>query len=665
MTKIQVLGLWLLLLCLPVPHVDAAITSPPVGESDQQTLANKEILPRVVPLVDAATITFSIDSMDIGVLGSLSQDSLIANPVFPSTPSDGQKFMLRILSSAPRALTWGSQYTGSSGVDLPAITTGGGAVDYYLFHYNTALAKWQYIPSGDVVVGGGGGGTGDFTSIASTSVPGEVVLFVGTTGKQGGRATGTGVATLTAGQLGNVPQPTGALVGDTDSQVLRNKEYVSRIVPLPDIATITLHADTMDMGALASLSQAAAVANPEGSPEDGQVLVLRIQSAEAQPLTWGSVFTGTGGVALPATTTGGNAEDYYLFAYNSTTGKWGYIHRGGGVSSGFAQYTEATLPLPCIPFDYATLIGGAGTSLYVCTQTGDAWTTAVPQTAIGSSSTNPTGIASGTGAVTGVRYNVSNVSVDKVLGLEHTLCVDVGVDGVTLTLPAAVNSPVSEYAIVICAGEGQLTLQPDGEDLLAGVNAPQSITGIRSRMDVSLIGVDWHLISTKVLSAESAGATDVIQLPVTSVRFPSANPARLDNSETNPRLLFAETPSQCAIFGPFIVPPGFTGSPSLYTVFSYAQTQVGSVTFVMDISVMATNAAAPADVNTESYDTVNTCTSTSTATTAGYRQANVCTLTNNDAMIQNALVKVKMCLNTSSTALGDVEVLHALFRYVQ
>jgi len=49
--------------------------------------------------------------------------------------------------------------------------------------------------------GGGGGGGGDFSSNTATSVDGEVVLFSGTAGKTGKRATGTGVAHLTSGVL--------------------------------------------------------------------------------------------------------------------------------------------------------------------------------------------------------------------------------------------------------------------------------------------------------------------------------------------------------------------------------------------------------------------------------------------------------------------------------
>lgn len=52
------------------------------------------------------------------------------------------------------------------------------------------------------VVSASASGTGDFSSNTSSSVDGEVVLFSGTGGKTGKRATGTGIAKLTSGVLG-------------------------------------------------------------------------------------------------------------------------------------------------------------------------------------------------------------------------------------------------------------------------------------------------------------------------------------------------------------------------------------------------------------------------------------------------------------------------------
>lgn len=52
-----------------------------------------------------------------------------------------------------------------------------------------------------ITITAGGGGAGDFSSNTATSVDGEIVLFSGTGGKTGKRATGTGVAHITSGVL--------------------------------------------------------------------------------------------------------------------------------------------------------------------------------------------------------------------------------------------------------------------------------------------------------------------------------------------------------------------------------------------------------------------------------------------------------------------------------
>ena len=68
-------------------------------------------------------------------------------------------------------------------------------------YYDTTLAKFGIYNGSSWDYMGTSTSTGDFSSNTSTSVDGEVVLFSGTGGKTGKRATGTGLAKLTSGVL--------------------------------------------------------------------------------------------------------------------------------------------------------------------------------------------------------------------------------------------------------------------------------------------------------------------------------------------------------------------------------------------------------------------------------------------------------------------------------
>ena len=74
--------------------------------------------------------------------------------------------------------------------------------DYTYWRLTATTPTWQQVG------GGSGSGSGDFSSNTSSSVDGEVVLFSGTGGKTGKRATGSGIAKLTSGVLGTATSGT-------------------------------------------------------------------------------------------------------------------------------------------------------------------------------------------------------------------------------------------------------------------------------------------------------------------------------------------------------------------------------------------------------------------------------------------------------------------------
>lgn len=98
---------------------------------------------------------------------------------------------------------------GGTGVStLTGIAKGNGTSAFTAAASSDVISLWSGTCSNSTYLRGDGqcqtppiGGTGDFSSDTSTSVDGEVVLFSGTAGKTGKRATGTGVAKLSSGVL--------------------------------------------------------------------------------------------------------------------------------------------------------------------------------------------------------------------------------------------------------------------------------------------------------------------------------------------------------------------------------------------------------------------------------------------------------------------------------
>lgn len=104
-----------------------------------------DLVPRVVTLTDAATVTPNADTTDVGILTSLSQTTTMAAPT--GTPEDGQRLQLRIKSSTARSLTWNSAYRFGTDITstMYAATSGGSLTDYIGFQYNSADSKWDCI----------------------------------------------------------------------------------------------------------------------------------------------------------------------------------------------------------------------------------------------------------------------------------------------------------------------------------------------------------------------------------------------------------------------------------------------------------------------------------------------------------------------------------------
>ena len=132
------------------------------------TIPNFSQQNKVVILTDAATITPNCDTTDLGVILSLTQTTVFANPI--GTPRDGQLLQLRLSSTVSRAISFGTAYQSASSLVLPQSTTGGSKEDYIAFRYNATDVKYDLI--GTTIGAGVSGITRSIISINTATTGG-------------------------------------------------------------------------------------------------------------------------------------------------------------------------------------------------------------------------------------------------------------------------------------------------------------------------------------------------------------------------------------------------------------------------------------------------------------------------------------------------------------
>ncbi len=166
-------------------------------------------------------------------------------------------------------------------------------------------------------------GSGDFSSNTSTSVDSEFVLFSGTAGKTGKRATGSGLVTATSGVYGTVTAPSGTVVGTSDTQTLTNKRITPRVTTITSSATPTVNTDNCDTVTITALAAdiTSMTTNLSGTPSNFDTLFYRIKdNGTARAITWGASFASRG-ATLPTKTTISKVL-YVFFTWNAVTSTW-------------------------------------------------------------------------------------------------------------------------------------------------------------------------------------------------------------------------------------------------------------------------------------------------------------------------------------------------------
>jgi hypothetical protein len=107
-----------------------------------------------------------------------------------------------------------------------------------------------------------------------------------------------------------------------------------RVVTIADATSITVNADTTDE-ATQSNTQAIGTLTmnaPTGTPVNGQKLLLRISSVNAQTFSWNAIFIPSSIASLPIATGTGDI-DFFGFIYNSVSSKWECISNNNNLVS--------------------------------------------------------------------------------------------------------------------------------------------------------------------------------------------------------------------------------------------------------------------------------------------------------------------------------------------
>ncbi len=112
-----------------------------------QTLTNKSLTPRVATPADATSITPNTDSADMTYQANTQSAGTLTINADGGTPSNGQRWILKIKSTNVQTFSWSSSANGYLGgtTALPTATTGGTKVDYFAFLFDGISGKWHYV----------------------------------------------------------------------------------------------------------------------------------------------------------------------------------------------------------------------------------------------------------------------------------------------------------------------------------------------------------------------------------------------------------------------------------------------------------------------------------------------------------------------------------------
>lgn len=111
------------------------------------------------------------------------------------------------------------------------------------------------------------------------------------------------------------------------------KVWVPRAVSIPYAATITPNADTTDVANIGALTGNVTIANPSGTPADGQRLFLRLSqdATGGRTITWGNTYAFGSDVTAALIPSTASAKWRMVFQWCAATSKWDAV----GIARGF------------------------------------------------------------------------------------------------------------------------------------------------------------------------------------------------------------------------------------------------------------------------------------------------------------------------------------------
>ena len=108
-------------------------------------LFSPTVVTRVVTIPTGTSITVNSSTTDVAIQTNTQTAGTLTINAPTGTPTEGQRFELRMKCTNVQTLSFNTIFTGSTDSALPSTTSGGSLTDYLGFQYNSTTSKWNMI----------------------------------------------------------------------------------------------------------------------------------------------------------------------------------------------------------------------------------------------------------------------------------------------------------------------------------------------------------------------------------------------------------------------------------------------------------------------------------------------------------------------------------------